>query len=89
MSNAVIKQPHKSGRPKSSLRAMIVPRISARSVAAIATSASTQSTALSPREYSARQACARSCPVTTPSRAAKVCKSTAIRFDISKTQTSA
>ena len=31
MSKAVIKQPHKSGRPKSSLSAMIVPRISARS----------------------------------------------------------
>ena len=40
-------------------------------------------------EYSARQACARSCPVTTPSRAASVCSSTAIRFDISRTQISA
>ena len=73
MSNAVIRQPHNSGRPNSSLSAMIVPRISARSVAAIATSASTQSTALTLGEYSARQAWARSCPVTTPSRAARVC----------------
>ncbi len=89
VSKAVTRQPHNSGKPNSSFRAMIVPRISARSVAAMATSASSQSTALIGREYSARQACARSCPVTTPSRADSVWSSTAIRFDISRTQISA
>ena len=68
---------------------MIVPSTSARSVAAIATSARSQSTKLTRREYSARHAWARSWPVTTPSRAESVCRSTAIRFDISRTQTSA
>ena len=75
--------------PKSSFSAMIVPSTSARSHAAIAISAMTQSTTLTSREYSARHACARSCPVTTPSRAASVCRSTAIRFDITSTQISA
>ena len=65
---------------------MIVPSTSARSVAAIATSARTHKTAFTPGEYSSRQACARSCPVTTPSRAESVCKRTAIRFDIRRTQ---
>ena len=49
VSNAVTRQPQSSGSPKSSFSAMIVPSTSARSVAAIATSASTQSTQLTPR----------------------------------------
>ena len=89
VSNAVIRQPQSSGRPKRSFSAMIVPRISARSVAAIATSARIQRIRLTRGEYSARQAWARSCPVTTPSRAARVWSSTAIRFDIRRTQISA
>ena len=38
--------------------------------------------------YQSRQACARSRPVTTPSRADSVCNSTAIRLLINSTQTS-
>ena len=67
---------------------MIVPTTSARSVAAIATSAWNQSRTFTGREYSARHACARSCPVINPSRAESVCKRTAIRFDIKRTQIS-
>jgi hypothetical protein len=89
VSNAVTRHPQSKGRPNSSFSAMIVPSTSARSVAAMAISAKTQSTVLTGREYSARQACARSCPVTTPSRAARVCSSTAIKFDMSKTQSRA
>ena len=60
VSKAVIRHPQSSGIPKRSFSAMIVPSTSARSVAAIATSARSQSTTLTPREYSARQAWARS-----------------------------
>ena len=56
--------------------------------AAMATSASTQSETFTGFEYSARHACARSWPVTTPSRADRVCNKTAIRFDIRRTQSS-
>ena len=89
VSKAVTRQPQSKGRPNRSFSAMIVPSTSARSQAAIATSAMSQRMRLTGREYSARQACARSCLVTTPSRADRVWSSTAIRFDISRTQTSA
>jgi len=86
VSKAVTRHPHSSGMPKSSFSAMTVPTTSARSHAAMATSARTQSTKLTGREYSARHACARSWPVITPSRAERVCKITAITFDMSRTQ---
>ena len=67
----------------------MVPSTSARSQAAIAISHRIQSAKEAGLEYSDRQACARSLPVTIPRRAANVCRSTAIMFDIRITQTRA
>ena len=89
VSQAVTRHPHSNGRPNNSFRAITVPTTSARSQAAIATSARAQSTKLTGREYSDRQACARSCPVTTPNLAESVWSTTAIRLDIKRTQSKA
>ena len=68
---------------------MAEPSTSARSQAAMAISASTQSTRRRARSNMARQAWARSMPVTMPSRADRLCSRTAIRLDISSTQSRA
>ena len=84
MSNAVTRQPHSRGKPNKSFkrddRAQDLRQVG-RGDGDLGQHPEHR---LTRGEYSARHACARSCPVTTPSRAARVCKSTAIRFDISK-----
>ena len=69
--------------------ATALPSTSARSQAAMATSASSQLGTRVQAGYSSRQACARSRPVTTPSRAEITCSTTAIRLASSTTHISA
>ena len=89
VSNKVTAHPQSKGSPKSRFKPRTVPSTSARSVAAMAISHMIQSAKEAAFEYSDRQACAKSFPVTIPRRAANDCKSTAIMFDIRITQMSA
>ena len=72
--------------PNRSCRPIAEPSTSARSQAAMATSARIQSAQETRRENMERQACARSMPVTMPSRAERLWSKIAIRFDITSTQ---
>ncbi len=82
-SSAVMMTPISSGMPNSRLRPMAVPITSARSVAQIAISASTQSGHDTARGKASRQACARSRPAPMPSRVHSACSKIAIKFESS------
>ena len=75
--------------PNSSSSATAVPISSARSVAQTATSATSQSAMPTGFGKRARQSCARSRPVTMPSRAQSACSSIAISEEPSTTESSA
>ena len=76
------------GSLNSRFSAMAAPRTSARSQAAIASSARTHNERMTGREYESRQACARSRPAAMPSRAAIACSRMAMRFEIITTLSS-
>src|SRR5881398_366060 len=79
-SNAVMRTPASSGKPKRSFKATAEPRTSARSQAAMAISQTTQRNRPVRREYCSRHAWARSRPVAIPSFAERACKNIAIRL---------
>src|SRR5881398_449802 len=79
-SNAVMRTPASSGKPKRSFKATAEPRTSARSQAAMAISQTTQRNRPVRREYCSRHAWARSHPVAIPSFAERACKNIAIRL---------
>ncbi|MNR17047.1 hypothetical protein D3C85_1336870 [compost metagenome] len=85
-SSTVSATPASSGMLNSRLRAMAVPMTSARSVAQIASSARIHCDQADQREAPCRHACARSMPVTSPSRLASTWSSIAMRLDIATTQ---
>ena len=78
--------PQTNGSPVRSCIPIAMPKTSARSHAAIATSASKYKIKLMPFGYVSRFACARSLPRTMPSRADNPCNNNAIRLLINNTQ---
>ena len=79
---------HSSGMWNSRLSATALPSTSARSQAPMASSHNSQFGQRVQRGYQSRQHCARSLPVTTPSRAEITCMKIAIRLARPTTQSS-
>ena len=88
-SSAVRITPSSSGMPNRRLRPIAVPMTSARSVAQMANSAAAQSGQDTQRGKASRQACARSRPDATPSRAQSAWRMIAMMLESSAIDSSA
>ncbi len=85
VSSMVMLTPHSIGSLNNRLSPMAIPNTSARSQAAIATSASRYKKKFTALGYVSRDACARSLRVTIPKRALRLCSNSAIMLLISST----